>query len=142
MVQITAKQYRQHRQIQLLILASFLITFFIARVITYLQLRGILPLQQHNPYIHHLVPGIFLLITSGYAGIAYWYKPKLRAYMAALFGIGAALTIDEFALWIYLSDLYWARQGRYSIDAAIILAGIFFILYLWSALHQHKWIEE
>ena len=42
--------------------------------------------------------------------------------LAALFGIGAGLTLDEFALWIHLEDVYWAEQGRASLDAVVVAA--------------------
>ena len=41
----------------------------------------------------------------------------LSQLMALLYGVGAALTLDEFALWLRLEDVYWAREGRESIDA-------------------------
>ena len=49
---------------------------------------------------------------------------------ACLFGIGAGLTIDEFALWVYLDDVYWAKAGRSSIDAAVIAAGVMLLVLL------------
>ncbi len=45
-----------------------------------------------------------------------------RKSAPSLFGVGAGLTIDEFALWIYLDDVYWAEEGRVSIDATVIAA--------------------
>ncbi len=42
--------------------------------------------------------------------------------LAVFFGGGAALTLDEFALWLYLRDVYWCEEGRSSIDA--ILMGV------------------
>jgi hypothetical protein len=62
--------------------------------------------------------------------------------MAVLFGIGAALTIDEFALWLYLRDVYWAKQGRDSIDAFIFVIIIFSIAFLISEIHDHAWIKK
>ena len=128
---------------QLLILISFLITFAIVRTITHLQKLNILP-NQHNDilHIHHLVPGIILLLVSGYLGISFWSVRKIRGLMAVLFGIGAALTIDEFALWIYLRDVYWARQGRDSVDAIVFVLLIFSIVLLISEVHDHKWIKR
>jgi len=41
-----------------------------------------------------------------------------------LFGVGAALTLDEFALWFYLADVYWQKQGRDSVDAVILFGGV------------------
>src|ERR1035437_9222614 len=87
------------RQSQFLILISFLITFTVIRVITHLQKLNILPNQSGDIlHIHHLVPGIIFLLISGYIGISFWSIRKIRIFMAVLFGIGAALTIDEFAL--------------------------------------------
>lgn len=128
---------------QFLILVSFLITFGIIRAITYLQKLDILP-NQHNDilHIHHLVPGIILLLVSGYIGISFWSVHKLRVLMAVLFGIGAALTIDEFALWLYLRDVYWERQGRDSVDAIIFVLLIISIVLLISEVRDHEWIKK
>ena len=51
--------------------------------------------------------------------------------MSILHGIGAALTLDEFALWLNLQDVYWERQGRTSIDA-VILFGSFLSIAIWG----------
>ena len=128
---------------QLLILISFLITFAIVRIITHLQKLNILP-NQHNDifHIHHLVPGIILLLVSGYISISFWSIHRLKTLMAVLFGIGAALTVDEFALWLYLRDVYWAKQGRDSIDAVIFALLIISIVLLISEVHDHKWIKR
>lgn len=135
----TLKKIRQARRItQFLILVSFLITFLITRIITHLQRASVLPVQQHEPYVHHLVWGIFLLVISGYIGISFWSSSKVRKYMAILFGIGAALTIDEFALWLYLRDVYWARQGRDSVDAVIIVAALLLLLFAVSEFREQR----
>jgi hypothetical protein len=42
--------------------------------------------------------------------------------LAVLFGIGAGLTLDEFALWLRLDDVYWSKEGRASLDAVIVAA--------------------
>lgn len=130
------------RESQILILLSFLITFFLVRLITHLQRLGILPNQHGTVHIHHLVPGIILLILSGYVGISFWASDRIRQFMAILFGIGAALTVDEFALWFYLKDVYWARQGRDSVDAVIYVIIIFSIAFVVSEVHDHKWIRN
>ncbi len=127
---------------QLLVLISFLVTFGITRSITHLQKAGLLPNQQGSLHIHHLVPGIFLLLISGYMGISFWSKEKIRLIVSILFGIGAALTIDEFALWLYLKDVYWEKQGRDSVDAVIIVATLFAIAYVISSMHKHSFIHK
>ena len=130
------------REAQILILISFLITFAIVRTVTHLQKFGILPNQNGILHIHHLVPGILLLLISGYVGLSFWASDKIRHFMAIIFGIGAALTIDEFALWLYLRDVYWERQGRDSIDAMIYVIIIFSIIFVISEVHDHKWIKR
>lgn len=93
-------------------------------------------------HVHHLVPGIFLLIISGFVGIAFYSRFKLRNLMAVLFGTGAALTIDEFALWLYLDDVYWEKEGRYSIDAIIIISLILTISYILGEAYDHSWKKK
>ncbi|MCL6096496.1 MAG: hypothetical protein M1444_02310 [Patescibacteria group bacterium] len=137
----TAQRIRgSHRLSQILVLLSFLITFAITRAVTHLQRLGTIP-NGILPF-HHLVPGIFLLIFSGYVGLSFWATDKVRHFMAILFGIGAALTIDEFALWLYLKDVYWERQGRDSIDAIIYAIIILSIIFVISEIHDHKWIKR
>jgi len=130
------------RRTQLFILLSFLVTFLIIRVITHLQKAGIIPNQHGMLHIHHLVPGIFAILLSGYIGLSYWDNVKLRLTMSILFGIGAALTIDEFALWLFLRDVYWAKQGRDSVDAAIITILLLSITLLISTVYNHAWIKK
>jgi len=132
------------RLTQLLILISFLITFASIRAITNLQKLGLLfnPNANSLLHIHHLVPGILLIIFSGYVGLSFWVTHKVRDLMAILFGIGVALTIDEFALWLYLKDVYWEKQGRTSIDAIIYAVIIFTIIFVISEIHDHEWIKR
>ncbi|HET6831753.1 MAG TPA: hypothetical protein VFH44_10435 [Solirubrobacterales bacterium] len=74
-------------------------------------------------HIHHLVWGIVLLMIAGWVGIVIAPEPPGREIVAAAFGIGTGLTLDEFALWLELKDVYWSAEGRKSIDA-VIVAGI------------------
>lgn len=73
-------------------------------------------------HLHHLVWGIVLLLLMGFLNFALRPSSPWLEILAALFGIGAGLTLDEFALWIYLEDVYWANQGRASIDAVVVAA--------------------
>jgi hypothetical protein len=73
-------------------------------------------------HIHHLVWGISLLLVSGFtAFVTDLYAPWWQI-TAIGFGIGAGLTLDEFALWLRLDDVYWSEEGRESIDAVIVAA--------------------
>jgi len=81
-------------------------------------------------HIHHLVWGILLLLAVGYCTLAEVGTGNSPAsiffsrLLSILYGVGAALTLDEFALWLNLQDVYWARQGRESIDAVILFGAI------------------
>jgi hypothetical protein len=76
-------------------------------------------------HIHHVVFGVVFMLVGGGAGLAIsddvvtW-----RSVVAALFGIGAALVLDEFALILHLSDVYWSEQGRLSVDAVFVAVSV------------------
>lgn len=74
-------------------------------------------------HIHHLVWGILTLLISGWISIAVDPGSPGKELVAIAFGIGTGLTLDEFALWLELKDVYWEEGGRKSIDA-VIVAGI------------------
>src|SRR6266852_5216533 len=57
-------------------------------------------------------------------GIVRAITSSIASLTAILFGVGAALTLDEFALWLNLQDVYWERQGRVSVDVVLIFAGL------------------
>jgi hypothetical protein len=86
-------------------------------------------------HVHHLVWGIALLLFVGYAWLLESAEdPHSRAAgraLAVLYGVGAALTLDEFALWLNLRDVYWEREGRVSLDA-IALFGALALLGFWG----------
>jgi hypothetical protein len=71
-------------------------------------------------HVHHLVWGILLLLSMGYLGISTDLESPWFEFVAIAFGIGMGLTLDEFALWLNLQDVYWADKGRQSIDAVIV----------------------
>jgi hypothetical protein len=80
--------------------------------------------QVGGTHIHHLVWGILLLLMCGYIAVAIAPESPWREVVAVFFGIGTGLTLDEFALWLNLKDVYWQKEGRASIDAVIIAAAI------------------
>ena len=85
-------------------------------------------------HIHHLVWGILLLLVMGYLGLA-WDPPSPWIELVAIgFGIGMGLTMDEFALWLNLQDVYWAPKGRQSIDAVVVTTTLLVIAVLNNGL--------
>jgi hypothetical protein len=108
-----------------LVLAAFLGTFLFIRTSARLIRNPKVTWWPGNVeagglHIHHLVWGICLVLIAGFLGFAADLENPWWHVSAIAFGIGAGLTIDEFALWLYLRDVYWSQQGRLSVDAAVI----------------------
>jgi hypothetical protein len=113
---------------------SFLVTFIGVRVLVRLIVHNEGPFQWvvvRGHHIHHLVWGILILLLVGYGwllDLGRSHSPLsifLSRLMAVSYGAGAALTLDEFALWLNLEpDAYWSREGRISIDAVILFGGV------------------
>jgi hypothetical protein len=109
------------RTLAFLILASFLITFALTRFYTRMaRVRGWGSGTAGDIHLHHMVFGIVFIILAGFLAIALTPSSPWIDILAIFFGIGAALTLDEFALWLHLKDVYWAQEGRSSVDAVIM----------------------
>jgi hypothetical protein len=114
---------------------AFLVTFGLIRGLVYSIRYGIGPFHNVSvggTHIHHLVWGILLLLVTGYAslvelGTRTSASNALSRLTAVGYGVGAALTLDEFALWLNLQDVYWERQGRQSVDAVLIFAALMLV---------------
>jgi len=124
------------RQALFLVLVSFLGSFAFIRLSARLGRSPRVPwwpgsvVTDGGVHLHHLVWGISLMLTGGALGFALFDSSPWLEVCACVFGIGAGLTIDEFALWVYLDDVYWAKEGRSSIDAAVIAAGVMLLVLL------------
>jgi hypothetical protein len=112
---------------------AFLITFLGVRLLVMAITHHIGPfgwVMVGGRHIHHLVWGIFILLAVGYAWAAEWGNGTTAVslfwsrFFAILYGVGAALTLDEFALWLNLQNDYWSPQGRESIDAVILFGAL------------------
>src|SRR6202034_3676868 len=112
---------------------SFFLTFAGVRAVVFAILHHIPPflfIEHGGRHIHHLVFGIIILLAVGYGWLADIGTGEddtsllLSRLMAILYGVGAALTLDEFALWLNLQDVYWSPQGRTSIDAVILFGAL------------------
>ena len=124
---------QRHRERQLVAATAFYVTFAGVRVLTHAIRAGRGPfhnIEMGGRHIHHLVWGILLLLIVGYGWLLQVGtdvrppSPWPGRIMALLYGVGAALTLDEFALWLNLSDVYWERQGRASIDAVVLFGAL------------------
>jgi len=111
---------------ELLFLVSFLITFGFIRTSAHMIRAQVSwwpgNVQLGGTHVHHLVWGICTLLIVGYLMIALDPGSPLHEVFSILFGVGTGLTLDEFALWLNLKDVYWSEQGRRSIDAVIVMA--------------------
>jgi hypothetical protein len=120
------------RRFLFLMLVGFVSAFGFIRLSTRLMRSPRVPwwpgsvVSESGVHVHHLFFGIVLMMVAGGLSFAAgetdgpWY-----AIYAVLFGIGLGLTIDEYALALHLDDVYWSREGRSSIDATLIVLGLF-----------------
>jgi hypothetical protein len=119
---------RSYRELAQRVFVSFLVTFVLARIAVFLIMSRSIPdlyLQLGGTHIHHLNYGIFLL--AGVGGYLLLCRPSGRSLNAAavIYGIGMALTFDEFGMWIHLGGGYWQRA---SWDAITVLGACFGLL--------------
>jgi hypothetical protein len=116
------------REPHFLFFVAFLLTFGFIRTSTHM-IRDQVSWWPGNvsvggTHVHHLVWGILMLLVFGYIAISIDPNSPWREIIAVFFGIGTGLTLDEFALWLNLKDVYWSKQGRASIDAVVIAAAV------------------
>jgi hypothetical protein len=121
-------------------LVAFILTFFVTRtcvrVIRHRAQTG-RPARWWQPrnvhigevHIHHVAFGVVLVMLSGLSLVTLSISGQEPEFTLAaiLFGIGAALVLDEYALILHLSDVYWEEDGRTSVDAvfaAVAVAGL------------------
>jgi hypothetical protein len=113
--------YTPGREPLFFLLLAFLLTFAAARAYTRLgRLHGWQSGSVRGVHLHHLVPGVVASLASGTAIIAFRPGDDSMLLLSMLFGVGAALTLDEFALILHLDDVYWTREGRSSIEATLM----------------------
>jgi hypothetical protein len=121
---------------------SFFVTFLFVRLLVLSITHHVGPfgwVMMGGRHIHHLVWGILLLLITGYLMLAEFGNGGtpgsifVSRLISILFGMGAALTLDEFALWLNLDpQAYWTHEGRASIDA-VVLFGALLAVGAWGA---------
>jgi hypothetical protein len=130
------------KEIHFLILAAFVCSFGFIRGSAHM-IRAQVSWWPGNvetkggTHIHHLVWGILLLLSMGYIGLAEDIGSPWLELVAIAFGIGMGLTLDEFALWLNLADVYWQQKGRQSIDAVVVTTALLVI----ALLGLQFWID-
>ena len=111
----------------LILLTAMLVSFLFIRTSARLMRSPKVPwwpgsvVSDGGLHVHHLVFGIVLMLLAGF-GLALQPDSPLLEICAGGFGIGAGLTLDEYALWLHLEDVYWAEEGRRSVDAVVVAA--------------------
>ncbi|MEU7068935.1 hypothetical protein AB0B30_01130 [Streptomyces narbonensis] len=111
----------------LLALTSFVLTFLVTRTVTRLIRAGRGPFKNVSSgglHIHHVVPGVVLTVLGGFGAVASDRHGVGACVFAVVFGIGAGLVLDEFALILHLDDVYWTDQGRKSVEVVVLTAAL------------------
>ncbi|WP_309318125.1 hypothetical protein [Streptomyces salinarius] len=111
----------------LLALTAFVLTFVVTRVIARLIRAGKGPfgnVKAGGVHVHHVVPGIVLTVVGGFAAVAGGRHGFGSAVAAVVFGMGAGLVLDEFALILHLDDVYWSEAGRKSVEVVVLTAAL------------------
>jgi hypothetical protein len=109
---------------------GILVTFLITRTVTRLIRSGsgggagLGNVSIAGNHVHHQVFGILIIIGAGIILVSQTPWGSALDATAAAFGVGVGLTVDEFALWLHLKDVYWAKQGRQSVDAVFCVLAI------------------
>jgi hypothetical protein len=128
---------------------SFTTTFTAVRAITYSIRAGKGPfgnLSVGGEHLHHYMWGIGML--AGVGAVAVHGEERYRSHpaVAMTYGSGLALIVDEFALLLDLKDVYWARQGRLSVDIGIggiaAMGSYFAALPVVRSMHERRVAER
>jgi hypothetical protein len=107
------------------VLGGFVITFLGTRYVTVRIRAGrgrLSDITVGTLHLHHMVWGVAFVLLSGLLEFALRPEWPRNVVLAVAFGVGAALILDEFALILYLRDVYWSREGRRSIEAVLVMA--------------------
>jgi hypothetical protein len=111
----------------LLALTAFVVTFLVTRLVTRMIRAGKGPfgnISSGGVHIHHVVPGVVLSVVGGFGAVGSGRHGFGAAVCAVIFGIGAGLVLDEFALILHLDDVYWTEEGRKSVEVVVLTAAL------------------
>ena len=128
--------YRRRASIRMLL--AFVVTFALVRLLTYAIHENVGPFHDvtlggsggsGSLHIHHYIWGLLLIAVCGFLALSL-EAARWHPLLAIPFGIGLALVLDEFALLLELKDVYWAQDGRKSVDVAFVVAALLLAYYL------------
>lgn len=122
-----------------LALLAFLVTFLVTRMITRMIRAGKGPFRNVSTgevHVHHVVPGLIILLLGGVLALGSGQDGVWRQIAGVMFGIGAALVLDEFAMVLHMDDVYWSNEGRLSADAVTLAAVVGFCALIVVAPNQ------
>ena len=133
--EVAAALTRTRKRLARLALVAFVFVFVAARVLVYLIMSRRIPdlyLYVGQTHVHHLNYGIFLLTAVG-AYLLFFPRVRPPAWALVAYGVGLALTFDEFGMWLHLGGPYWQRA---SFDAVIVIASALALLAVAPAMWQ------
>lgn len=116
------------RRLARVVFFVFILTFAASRALVILIMTQRMPdlfLHVGGNHVHHLNYGIFLLSATGGFLLFAELTDRQRQWLAAAYGLGMALTFDEFGMWLHLGGSYWQRA---SYDAVILVAALLGLL--------------
>lgn len=127
--------YRRRASIRMLL--AFVVTFGLIRLLTYAIHENVGPFHditlgggsEGSVHIHHYIWGLLLIALCGFLALSL-DAARWHPVLAIPFGIGLALVLDEFALLLELRDVYWAQDGRRSVDVAVVVAALLLLYYV------------
>ncbi len=129
---------RPQRRI-LLAAFGFVVTFAIVRGLAWMIHNDIGPfhnVEMGGRHVHHMVWGILLLLLIGFGWLCEVGNGEgdssafMGRMMSLFYGAAAAMTLDEFALWLNLQDVYWSHEGRESVDAVLVFFAVCVMAYI------------
>jgi hypothetical protein len=113
------------REPAFLMLLTFMLTLLGTRYYTRMgRIRGWGSGSFGGVHLHHFVPGVLMSLAAGTLVIAFQPTGVPFGLLAIVFGAGAALTLDEFAMLLHLEDVYWKEEGRVSVEACLVAIGV------------------
>lgn len=126
------------------VLIAFLLTFILARVVVFLIMSRRIPdlyLHLGGTHIHHLNYGIFVL--AGVGAYLLFLRPEGRrqTIAAVVYGIGMALTFDEFGMWVRLGGSYWQRASLDAIGVVVAAFGLIAYAPEVKKFRAHHWLS-